>query len=70
MTCFLVNEYHEIFIYFFSIEHGSFKKKFSTVQAQIDETDGDGVQEVVGGTKLRLWTELHGVVHVVEFMIQ
>jgi hypothetical protein len=32
----------------------------STVQAQIDETTGDGVQEVDGGTKLRLWTESAG----------
>ncbi|XP_024638965.1 uncharacterized protein [Medicago truncatula] len=38
----------------------SFKKKVSTVQAQIDETTGDGVQEVDGGTKLRLWTESAG----------
>ncbi|RHN46723.1 hypothetical protein MtrunA17_Chr7g0245281 [Medicago truncatula] len=60
MTCFSVNEYHEIFIFFFSIEQESFKKKLTTVQAQIDETTGDGVQEVDGGTKLRLGIESAG----------
>jgi len=45
------------YLYFFSIEHESFNNKLSTIQAQIDERTGDGVQEVKRGTKLRLWTE-------------
>ncbi|GAU25398.1 hypothetical protein TSUD_70500, partial [Trifolium subterraneum] len=37
-----------------------YKKKLTTVEAQIGETGGDGVQKVDGVTKLQLWTESVG----------
>ncbi|MCH86811.1 hypothetical protein A2U01_0007671, partial [Trifolium medium] len=39
---------------------GAYKKKLTTAQTQIGETGGDGVQQVDGGTKLKLWRELAG----------
>lgn len=54
------SEYPEVKAIWFERFGESFKKKLSTVQAQIDETTGDGVQEVDGGTKLRLWSESAG----------
>ncbi|GAU47010.1 hypothetical protein TSUD_403200 [Trifolium subterraneum] len=40
--------------------YAKYKKKLATIEAQIGETGGDGVQKVDGVTKLQLWTESVG----------